>query len=152
MILATMVYCLKDGAVLLMHRAKEPNRGLWTAPGGKLEAGEAPDACARREIREEAGIQAREMRLRGLLTLTSPRPDWAWLLFAYAVTRFEQTGAPDPREGDLRWWALGDVPSLPMPQADRVFLPDILDLHAPPYEATFRYDADLRLVEVQRRP
>ncbi len=148
MILATMVYCVKDGAVLLMHRAKEPNRNLWTAPGGKLEAGEAPDACARREILEEAGIQARQMQLRGLLTLTSPRADWAWLLFAYVVTGFEQTGVPDPREGRLEWWAMEVVPSLPMPQADRVFLPEILDLQASLYEATFRYNASLDLVEV----
>lgn len=148
MILATMVYCVKDGAVLLMHRAKEPNRSLWTAPGGKLESGEAPDVCARREIMEEAGIQVQQMQLRGLLTLTSPRTDWAWLLFAYVVTGFEQTGTPDPREGRLEWWAMENVPSLPMPQADRVFLPEVLNLQSPLYEATFRYDADLALVEV----
>jgi len=147
-ILATLVYCLRDDTVLLMERRKEPNRGLWTAPGGKLEPGEAPFACARREIREEAGIAATDMRLRGVLTLSASRPGWDWLLFAYVVTGFEAIDPPDEREGLLRWWARADIPALAMPQADHIFLPPVLDLDRPVYEATFRYDDDLTLTEV----
>jgi 8-oxo-dGTP pyrophosphatase MutT (NUDIX family) len=151
-ILATLVYCIRGDdhvdEVLLMQRRKEPNTGLWTAPGGKLEPGESPFTCARREIREEAGIVAEEMRLRGILTLTAPRPDWDWLLFAYVVTRFETVASADEREGVLRWWAQEDIPALEMPQADRVFLAPVLDLARPVHEATFRYDADLTLAEV----
>jgi len=36
--LYTLVHCLCDGQVLLMQRHKEPNLGLWVAPGGKIEA------------------------------------------------------------------------------------------------------------------
>jgi ADP-ribose pyrophosphatase YjhB (NUDIX family) len=33
---AVLVYALREGKVLVMHRNKEPNLGLWTAPGGKI--------------------------------------------------------------------------------------------------------------------
>ena len=41
-VLTTLVYCLQNGKVLLIKRHKEPNRGLWVAPGGKIEPGESP--------------------------------------------------------------------------------------------------------------
>src|SRR5204862_7475445 len=36
-VLATLVYAIRDDEVLLHQRVKDPNRGLWVAPGGKLE-------------------------------------------------------------------------------------------------------------------
>lgn len=36
-ILVALVYCLRNGNVLLMERRKEPNLGLWVGPGGKIE-------------------------------------------------------------------------------------------------------------------
>ncbi|HCU80935.1 MAG TPA: DNA mismatch repair protein MutT, partial [Chloroflexi bacterium] len=82
-ILATMVYCIKDGDVLLMLRNKEPNLGLWVGPGGKLEPGESPYDCAKRELYEETGLEVNDLYFRGLITEISPRPDWQWLMFLY---------------------------------------------------------------------
>ena len=42
----TLVYALRDGQVLMMHRRKQPNLGQWTAPGGKVELHESPTECA----------------------------------------------------------------------------------------------------------
>lgn len=39
--------------VLLIKRDKPPAQGLWSVPGGKLEAGEALIECCRREMQEE---------------------------------------------------------------------------------------------------
>lgn len=47
---------IKDGRVLLVKRATEPNKGLWAIPGGSLELGESLREGAEREIREETGI------------------------------------------------------------------------------------------------
>jgi len=44
------------GRVLLAQRAREPSRGVWSVPGGKVEAGESlSEACAR-EFLEETGL------------------------------------------------------------------------------------------------
>src|SRR3546814_1690762 len=46
-----------DGCVFLQQRPPEkPMAGLWEFPGGKVEAGEAPEAALVRELKEELGI------------------------------------------------------------------------------------------------
>ena len=42
--------------VLLINRDKPPAQGLWSVPGGKLEAGESLIECCRREMQEETGL------------------------------------------------------------------------------------------------
>ncbi|PNW80936.1 hypothetical protein CHLRE_07g336000v5 [Chlamydomonas reinhardtii] len=42
--------------VLLVRRAKEPDKGRWCLPGGSLELGETLADCAAREVKEEAGL------------------------------------------------------------------------------------------------
>lgn len=46
----------RDGALLLVQRAKEPARGRWTIPGGLVEVGETLEAAVVREVHEETGL------------------------------------------------------------------------------------------------
>ena len=147
-ILATMVYCIKDGDVLLMLRNKEPNLGLWVGPGGKLEPGESPYDCAKRELYEETGLEVNDLHFRGLITEISPRPDWQWLMFLYVATEFSGTIVEDKREGRLSWCALSEVMQLPIPEADSVFFQKVININMPFYQAKFVYDSDLCLVNV----
>jgi 8-oxo-dGTP diphosphatase len=76
-VLAASAACFRDGRLLIVRRANPPQ--LWTLPGGRIEAGEAAAEAARRELREETGIEAdiagfagyREMMLREGGTLRS---------------------------------------------------------------------------------
>lgn len=49
---------IRDGRVLLAARANEPMRGVWTLPGGLVEAGETLAEAALRELFEEVGLTA----------------------------------------------------------------------------------------------
>ncbi|SFL66804.1 NUDIX domain-containing protein [Geodermatophilus ruber] len=48
-----------QGRLLLIRRAHEPSRGLWSVPGGRVEPGEALTAAVEREVREETGLAVR---------------------------------------------------------------------------------------------
>ena len=54
---------LHHGRILLVRRAKEPNQGLWSIPGGRLRLGEKLHEAAEREILEETGIRIRVGKL-----------------------------------------------------------------------------------------
>ena len=53
----------RDGRVLLVRRANEPQRGLWTLPAGFVDAGEDPRRAAERECLEETGLRAQVVGL-----------------------------------------------------------------------------------------
>lgn len=147
-ILSTLVYCYRNDRVLLMFRHKEPNRRLWVAPGGKIEPGESPHECAQRELQEETGLCANALVLRGLVTEVLPTPHDQWLHFIYVATEVSGELGANHREGELRWWPAADVLQLPIPQADRVFFPKIIDVSLPLYEARLEYDGNLDLIRV----
>ncbi|HEY6634873.1 MAG TPA: NUDIX domain-containing protein, partial [Acidimicrobiia bacterium] len=46
-----------DGRLLLIQRGREPGKGLWAVPGGKVEWGEKMRDAARREVAEETGLE-----------------------------------------------------------------------------------------------
>lgn len=149
--LGTLIYPLRQGEsgpeVLMLYRHKRPNLHLWVAPGGKVERDESPLECALRELHEETGLQAERALFRALVTELSPLPGWQWLLFIYVVTDFEGVVQSDEREGRLAWVPLPALAALDLPAADRLFGPAVLDLEGPFFEATMRYDADLKLID-----
>ncbi len=146
-ILSTLIYAQRDDEVLLMHRNKEPNLGLWVAPGGKIEVGESPREAARREMLEETGLAVDNLRLRGICSEVSPLPTWCWMLFIYTTRTFSGTLRPDLREGRLAWTSIDAyLTARPIPEADAIFGPRVLGDDPALFEARFVYDADLKLV------
>ena len=45
-----------DGRLLVVRRAHEPGRGLWSVPGGRVEPGESDPVAVEREVLEETGL------------------------------------------------------------------------------------------------
>ena len=68
--LTTLCYLEKDNKYLMLHRNKKEidiNKGKWLGVGGKLENGETPEECLRREVREETGYELNSFEYRGLV-------------------------------------------------------------------------------------
>lgn len=51
------IILLRGEDVLLIRRGKPPGAGQWSLPGGRQELGETAEAAARRELREETGLE-----------------------------------------------------------------------------------------------
>ena len=145
---AVLVYALREGKVLVMHRNKEPNLGLWTAPGGKIELTESPHDTARREMMEETGLEVENLFLRGLCAQVSLSTGRQWMQFIFVTTCFRGTLKADRREGDLAWVPLEEYfTALPIPQADAIFAPRVLAMTEGCFQAKFVRDGRLGLVE-----
>lgn len=57
--LAASIAVFREGRVLLAQRGKAPALGLWSLPGGRIEAGERMAEAVLRELSEEVGISAK---------------------------------------------------------------------------------------------
>ena len=55
----TAVLAEQDRKVLLVQRSMDPARGSWCLPGGFMEMWETPQEAARRECREETGLEVK---------------------------------------------------------------------------------------------
>src|SRR5262249_49754832 len=66
--LGAVAAVVRDAQILLVKRSIEPFRGHWTLPAGYLEIDEEPWEAARRETREETGLEIEQVELLGVLT------------------------------------------------------------------------------------
>jgi 8-oxo-dGTP diphosphatase len=123
--LATLCYLRKDGRTLMIHRVKKAgdiHAGKWNGLGGKLEPGETPEECAAREIREESGLVARRLELKGVLSFPGFANDEDWYAFVFVVPEFEGQ-ISESQEGYLQWIESTEIYNLNLWEGDRVFLP-----------------------------
>jgi 8-oxo-dGTP diphosphatase len=75
-----------DGHIILLRRAFEPGKDLWTFPGGFVDLGETVEQAARREAREELDIAIELGPLVGVYSRAEERT----VLIVYAARATEQ--------------------------------------------------------------
>ena len=107
-----------DHRVLLAQRPDgKPMAGLWEFPGGKVRAGETPEACVIRELEEELGLDVTADCLAPLNFASHSYEDFHLLMPLFVCRVWH--GLPQPREGQtLKWVRPRDMGGYPMPPAD----------------------------------
>lgn len=107
-----------DGRVLLAERpAGKKMAGLWEFPGGKVQAGETPEAALVRELKEELGIITSPGCLAPLAFASHPYDEFHLLMPLFICRVFE--GTPQPHEGQrLQWARKNELRNYKMPPAD----------------------------------
>ena len=122
--IGTLMFIRDGGRVLLIRKKRGLGAGRINAPGGKIEAGESPLACAVRETREEIGVTVRGAVLMAELRFVE-RVDQQWYGYAFVASNYD--GAPtETVEAVPHWFAADDLPYGEMWEDDRLWLPHVL--------------------------
>lgn len=123
----------REGRILLIRRNREPNKGLCSPIGGKLDmtTGESPAQCAQREIHEEAGVHVPidRLHLAGLISEKAFEGTGHWLLFYYRVLGAIQIPNTSIPEGTLEWFHPHEIDGLPLPETDRRIIWPLIRRH-----------------------
>ncbi|MBI5202060.1 MAG: 8-oxo-dGTP diphosphatase [Elusimicrobia bacterium] len=142
---AVLIYAERGGSLLMLHRNTRPgdfHAGKWNGLGGKCEPGESPLETARRELREEAGLDLPETAFKPLGVVQfpdfKPKAGEDWIVWVFAADAPEAPAEP-PKcpEGTLHWIERAKVLALNLWPGDKHFLPLVLERK--PFVATMWY-------------
>ncbi len=126
MTLVTLLYIRnKAGDFLLIERNKEPNKGMLSPLGGKLESekAELPIDCARREAFEECGLATKrdDWILRGIASEKDYPNAGNMLMFFYELKEHIEKIPFEINEGVFRFVKQDEILSGNIPETDRMF-------------------------------
>jgi ADP-ribose pyrophosphatase YjhB (NUDIX family) len=113
----------KDEGVLVVKRNREPLKGLWSLPGGHVEAGESLADAALREVREETGVTADSPERIDMAEVMPPSADggiaahFVLVVFRARYVSGEPVAADDAAEA--RWVSPADLTKLEMTEETR---------------------------------
>jgi ADP-ribose pyrophosphatase YjhB (NUDIX family) len=114
--LAASAAVLHDGRVLLVRRARNPAQGLFTLPGGVVEAGETLSEAAVREVREETGLIVEPFATAGqrevIVRDAENCVERHFVIVALAARWIAGTLSLNEELTEARWVLPGDLPAL----------------------------------------
>jgi 8-oxo-dGTP diphosphatase len=110
----SVVFCNgSDGlSVLLIERANDPFKGCWAFPGGFMDMEENAEDCAKRELKEETGMEVRSLEYLGTFSEVNRDPRGRTITTAYyaVVEKSDVIGADDASQA--KWFPIDSIPSL----------------------------------------
>ena len=139
----TLCYIEKDNKYLMLHRTKKKNdinHDKWLGIGGKIEDGESPYDCIRREVYEETGLKISTPLYRGIVTFTSDIYETEFM-HLFTTTNYEGIINDECTEGELVWVDKKDVFELPVWEGDKIFF-DLLEKTSTFFSLKLEYKND----------
>lgn len=107
------VILVKDRQILLVKRGHEPNKGMWSIPGGLIKLGETAEEAAIREVREETGLEVSIGAVAGVFNVIIKDSD-SKIKYHYVIIDYfgEVVGGmlrPGTDVTDARWFWLDEI-------------------------------------------
>lgn len=121
---ATLVFVIRDGKILLINKKTGLGKGKVNGPGGKVDPGETPEACAVRECQEELDITVTDLEYCGQHRFQFV-DGYSIHVWVYRTSEF--TGEPtESREAKPFWVPLDEIPYDAMWEDDQFWLPMVV--------------------------
>mmetsp|Transcript_33322 Transcript_33322/g.79021 ORF Transcript_33322/g.79021 Transcript_33322/m.79021 type:complete len:165 (+) Transcript_33322:91-585(+) len=118
---------VQDGSRILLGKKKRGfGEGYFNGFGGKVEPGEKVSQAALRELKEEAGISAKDLELRGVLTFNFDDKPQPWEVHVFRVSHW----SGQPAESDEmipQWFHSSSIPYEQMWADDPYWYPLFLE-------------------------
>jgi ADP-ribose pyrophosphatase YjhB (NUDIX family) len=114
--LAVSAAIIRDGRVLVARRARGPALGVWTLPGGVVEAGETLIGALKREIEEETALSVEPVALAGhrevLVRDDDGRLARHFVILCFASRWLSGDVRLNEELGEARWLVPGELAGL----------------------------------------
>ena len=104
-------FILDGPRVLVIQRGRPPGEGLWSVPGGRLEAGETLAQAVAREVREETGLTVEVGPF--VCVIERMGGDFHFVILDYLARVVGGTLAPGTDAADARWVTDQELAALP---------------------------------------
>ena len=111
--------------VLLGMKKQRFGAGRWNGFGGKLEAGETIEDAARREVKEEVGLEVKNLNKVGIIQFDFQKNDQSWEVHVFKSDNFEGEPA-ETEEMKPKWFHMDEIPFSQMWPDDVYWMPLLL--------------------------
>lgn len=142
----TLCVIHKDSSILLGMKKQGLGKGYWNGFGGKLNLGETIENAAKRELKEEIGITAFDIKKRGVLNFKLQ--DEPEILEVHVFSTSDFKGKPiETEEMRPQWFKINEIPYDKMWPDDKYWLP--LLLNGKKFRGNFYFGENEKLLQYQ---
>lgn len=102
----------EEGQLLLQQRNKEPEKGFWSIPGGKVEWMETFEEAVKREVKEECDVEVVVEKLLGICNhiVKNENQHWVSPSFLCRIKQGEPKIMEPSKHIDMKWFDLNALP------------------------------------------
>jgi len=112
---------IKDDTILIIQRGHDPDKFLWSIPGGMVGYGERTEIAAAREVEEETGLSVLEMEyvadiVDKIIYDQEGRLKYHFIIVDYVTSKFKGGPAKAADDAiDLKWCQFSELPNYKYP-------------------------------------